>query len=127
MDWILWLVTVVFSGIAGSAISIYWSGRAERYRMRLDILRGLLVHRSDVGSEGSLSYLNQILVVFAKEKKVIDALRAFQEATVAPERKNDEILNRYLELVKAMCRCLKVDISELDDRLLLKPFKRIER
>lgn len=121
MQWVNIMVSSIFSGLLGVAISTWYHRRNQKRTAKLQVLEQLLGNRYYLEGEKFTEALNKIFVIFYDSPDVINALKAFFETTIG--RPTNEIANqKLLDLFKAMCKNVSIDPKPLTDNFFLQPF-----
>ena len=113
-------VGVVVSVFSGVLLERSISNRAERRRMRRDVLRRLAANRYVLTQRGSFpdsdfwGALNEVVVAFVDDAAVMKALRTFRE------RLNDNGFKpeHIVPLMRAMAEAAKLPSEHLDEELI---------
>lgn len=116
------LISSLFSGIICTIISIKYYHRNEIKRAKLQILQQLLGNRHDLKGQSFTEAINKILVVFCDSKEVLFTLKAFHEIISSPQINKDVKDQKLIDLFKAMCVHLKINIEPLTDNYFLQAF-----
>lgn len=89
---------------------------------KLRLLEKLLGNRHDIMGDEFTEALNSVFVIFYDSPTVIHALKAFHEHTLSPIASKDLADQKLLDLLKAMCKHLRVQVLPLNDSFFLQPF-----
>lgn len=118
--WALVAISLV-SGLVGSVLTTWFYAYRERRRFRVDTLKRFAATRFNLRSDVFMQVLNEIVVAFNDDRRVMAALRAFHEIVISGEAgaRGDDAL---IALYKAMCRSAKIDVSGFNDSFFLRPF-----
>ena len=126
-DWLTFgltqLAVLVLAAPVAAWLTQTLSSRAERRRMRRDVLRKLAGHRYLLtprfkGSDGEFWVaLNETVVAFADDKQVMEQIREFH-GRIAQGFKSHHLV----PLMKAMAEAAKLPAVELDSWLVEHPF-----
>ena len=123
------VIGILLSGILGVLISHWMTRRAGQLSAKRNLLsrfagnRFVLtdpLSRMDIGGEPFV-VLNEICVVYAKDKGVINALKKFHEEI----DRTETLLDNMVTLIRQMAKAAKVPIDragELNNEFFLKPF-----
>lgn len=115
------LLSSLISGILGVGISTWYHRRAEKRMRKFRSLETLLGNRHDIVGDKFTEALNSVFVVYYDSPSVIKALKEFCEHTLNPIRGRDLANQKLLDLFKAMCEDLGVQIRPLTDSFFLQP------
>jgi len=122
MNLVVVLLSSLLSGIAGVGISNWHHKKAEKRMHKLRLLEKLLGNRHDIMGDKFTEALNSVFIVFYDSPPVINALKAFHENTMNPIRGTDLANQKLLDLFRAMCEDLDIQIRPLTDTFFLQPF-----
>lgn len=122
MNWISILLSALFSGLLGVAISNWYHNRNEIWRIKYHVFLNLLGNRHDLKGQLFTEALNQIIVAFNGCPEVLNALKAFHDTLSAMHRDPNIENQKLLDLFKAICKHLKVKIDPLTDNYFFKVF-----
>lgn len=119
---ILIFASAFVSGLLGVLVSTLYHKRSERRREKWLILKQLIGNRHDITGEAFTEALNSVFVVFYDSRDVKQALKEFHEVVVRPYRTQQEVNQKLLELFKAMCKNLKINVEPLTDNFFLEAY-----
>lgn len=122
MNLVVVLLSSLLSGIIGVGISNWYHKKAEKRMHKLLLLEKLLGNRHDILGDKFTEALNSVFIVFYDSPSVINALKAFHENTLNPIRGTDLANQKLLDLFRAMCEDLDIQIRPLTDTFFLQPF-----
>lgn len=110
------------SGLIGVGVSFFFFSRMEFRKLKIDTARRLLGNRFNIGSHEFLQALNEVFVVFAKNKKVIKALNDFwDQRSENPNPSSSDVANdRLITLMKAIVEDVGLKQDEVNDSFYLK-------
>jgi hypothetical protein len=110
---VLTVIASLLSGLVGSVATIFFVGRIESRKLKIDTLRRLLGNRSDLASREFVCAANEVLVVFRDHPKVLAALRNLHQVASTPGKPNiDDALVSFLKEASVACRLSPVDLSD---------------
>lgn len=121
MDWWETVILSLFSGLAGSIITLLINHAIERKRDRKkykkEIFEGMIAYRGDIAenyiSTGQfIIYLNQVFIAFNDNSKVIDIFEKYRK-----DKKVDDLIT----LFKEMANDLGIHYQFADDDLFMQP------
>lgn len=120
-------ITLIFasafvSGLLSVLVSTWYHKRSERRREKWLVLKQLIGNRHDLKGDTFTEALNSVFVVFYDSRDVKQALKEFHEVIVRPNRTQQEVNQKLLELFKAMCKNLKINIEPLTDNFFLEAY-----
>ena len=116
------LFSSLLSGVVGVLISTWYHRRMETRMRKMRLLEKFLGNRHDIIGDSFTEALNSDFVVFYDSPNVLRALKAFHEVTLNPSRSTDLSNQKLLDLCKAMCEDLDIEIRPLSDNFFLQPF-----
>jgi len=116
------VIAALLSGLVGVGISNWYHNRNETRRTKLSVMQQLLGNRHDLKGQLFTEALNQIFVIFYDSKEVIVALKEFHAAIINSATHPDIKDQKLMELFKAMCKHLKINIEPLTDNYFLQVF-----
>jgi len=122
MNWLFVLIPSLLSGLLGVVISICYYRNYEDRQRKVQLLERLLGNRHDVTGQSFTEALNQVFITFYDSQDVIKSLKEFYEVTMNLQRTLDLANQKLLDLFKAMCKNLKINIEPLADNFFLTPF-----
>jgi len=122
MYWMLILISSLISGLIGVGVSTWYNHRNEIRRTKLQVLQQLLGNRHDVRGQLFTEALNQIFLIFYDSQDVLSALKELHECIMSDQKTEDLANQKFLYLVKAMCKNLKINPEPLTDTFFLLPF-----
>ena len=127
-DWLLPTVTglsgVVLGGVILSIISQILADRSERRQMRRDVLRRLSAERFRLtkdyaaAREPVIEVLNEVVVAYLDDSKVIKALHKFNSNV----EERGFCARDFPPLMRAMAKAADLPESQLDCDLIVRPF-----
>ena len=118
------VITVILSGITAALVSSYFQKRKDERELKRDVLRRFVGNRyfltAGQQSESGEPFiaLNEIFVVYAQDREVIDAIKKMKEEL----DKQNRLIDNILTLTKAMAKAAKVPINGLNDNFIVEPF-----
>ncbi|MEW6289932.1 MAG: DUF6680 family protein [Thermodesulfobacteriota bacterium] len=121
------LITVVSSlssGLLGVLISSWFYARFEKRKMKTETARKLFANRHDMHGPGFHEAMNEIMIVFSGNQKVInlieDLFKTIETPRQArPDKAADEAL---IKLMKAICKDIGIEYKTLPDSYYLNFF-----
>lgn len=119
-NYLLVIISSLFSGILGLVISNLYHYKMEKYRMKLSILTKLMGNRHERNSKEYLEALNSIFIYFNSNKKILDVLNGMHDNL---SNQDDKLLS----LVKLMCRDLRVNIDNFNDSFITGYFIAVQK
>lgn len=121
---ILILISGLISGLGSVFLTNYLSERNELYNKKLEVLAEFAGNRYDITGEKFTQALNKAFIIYNKSEEVLQAIKNFHDYTLQNKNnRNDEAGNqKLLELFKAMCHDLGININHLNDNYFLMPF-----
>jgi len=114
------LISSLISGVAGVAIAAYFFYRIERYKLKLDLARRLFGYRHSITGEGFSTAMNEVFVVFAGEKKVIENMGRLYSVLETPGKPHLEVI--FSDFLKAVAESAGLGKAKLNDAYFLKTF-----
>ena len=118
------VTTVILSGITAALVSSHLLKRKDERELKRDVLRRfvgnryfLTAGRQSKSGEPFIA-LNEIFVVYARDREVIDAIKKMHEEI----RTENRLIDNILTLTKAMAKAAKIPISGLNDNFIEAPF-----
>ena len=117
------LVTIVsslISGIIGVAISTLYFYKLERHKLKLDLARRIMGNRYSISGDAFSCAMNEVIVVFADSKVVLEKMERFFEALQAPGKPNAEAT--AVDFFKAISKASGLSQEQLNDTYLIKTF-----
>lgn len=121
---ILTLGASLLSGLIGVVVSACFFVRLERRKLKVDTARRLLGSRFNIEGTEFQQAMNEVMVVFADEKRVTEAMDAFWnviEKEHGPER-TQKANAGLLAVLKAVCRGIGLHPKNLSDAHYLRFF-----
>jgi len=110
----------LISGILAAIISIFYYGRAEKIKAKIETLKNFCGYRYDLRGDNFTKTLNEIFIVFQNSKDVLEKLNQFHEVIISHQA---ELANdRLILLFKAMCNDLKINPNKYSESFFLKAF-----
>ena len=116
------IISSLLSGLIGVIVSNKYYHKNEIRRSKLQVLQQLLGNRHDLKGQSFTEALNKILVVFYDSKEVLFALKEFYETIISSQKTKDITDQKLLDLFKAMCIYLEINIEPLTDNYFLQAF-----
>lgn len=117
---------VLLSGLISALISVYLTNylneRNERYNKKLEVLAEFTGNRFDITGEKFTQALNKAFVIFSNSEEVLRAIKSFHDFIRQSNRTDDLANQKLLELFKAMCRDIGMNITLVNDDYFLMPF-----
>ncbi|WP_284336725.1 hypothetical protein [Comamonas sp. NoAH] len=111
------------SGVVGSVLTVWFMVRIEDRKLKTDTLRRMLGNRDDLNGAAFCSAVNEVLVVFRKDEKVLAALHNLLQVASTPSKPNiDDALVVLLKEAAAAC---KLSPSSIPDTAFLKVINRV--
>ena len=120
-------LAILLSGVSGVLIAHFLMRSSARVNSKRDVLSRFVGNRfaltepsQHLGTNGEpFVSLNEICVVYAKDKDVIQAVKKMHGDIADPSRLNDNLMT----LIKRMARAARVPIDEsLHDSFFVRPF-----
>ena len=118
------IVASLFSGLLGVIVSTFFYWRSENRKIKQSVFRHIVSNRYHLTNpalygfnKDFFSALNEVSVIFNRNKKVIEALRRYHD-----ELKSDRMIYNLLVLVREMAIELKIPMDVLDDYYFIHPF-----
>lgn len=120
MDSLPWptIAASLISGLLGALLSITVLGRRETKRFKVDTLKRFAANRYDLKGDEFTRALNEILVVFNKNAKVMRDLQTFHDGATAGQARDDALIRLY----KSMCDDVGIRYETFNDSFFFKPF-----
>lgn len=102
MDMVITVVSIVFSGVAATVITILYQKFSGEKAAKLDVFETVVSYRYYISEEENVKALNSIDVIFHNDTKVRQAWKAYMdEADKVPF--NPQVLNdKYIKLLEEM-------------------------
>lgn len=117
------LITLVFSllsGLVGIVVSSRFFYRLERHKLKLDLARRLLGHRYSIMGDHFSAAMNEVFVVFADSKEVLQKMERLYEVLQTPGKPN--IDGVFTDFLKSVCKSAGLSQATLNDQYLIKTF-----
>lgn len=134
VEWQQILIGALVAGGMSIATGVitWWITRSrerldETRRLQLNLLTQLIANRYDLAGEQFLQALNGCAVVFADSLRVRNALREFHDEVTKQNRSTKRIETTLLSLIRSMIEYLDLQIHDLPDDFLLKPFNTLKK
>ena len=124
LDVALPVAGVVVGVPLGVVLERFIADRAERRRMRRDVLRRFAAHRYVLTERGWCpesefwAVLNEVIVAYIDDRDVLDELHTFRGHVGGDGFRSEHIV----PLMQAMARAAKLDAEQLDSELIQYPF-----
>ncbi len=125
MDTEIVVISSLLSGLIGVGVSTWFFVRHERRKQKFEVLRKIvgtrfaLTQKTNPASKAEFfSALNEVVILFHKDKDVITALHTLHRELKVPNRLDDNLVT----LFKAMCANLNIKNGGLNDEFFLRPF-----
>ena len=125
---IITLVGAIFSGILATVITLYVNRRAERTRLKQQVVDDIFGYKYqlsntgntlnfDINSKGLVRAINRIPVIFHDEKNVLDAYDKFYNAaTIADANERAQKMDEALiDLLKVLCKSANIKCDNWND------------
>ena len=125
---IITLVGAIFSGILATVITLYVNRRAERTRLKQQVVDDIFGYKYqlsntgntlnfDINSKGLVRAINRIPVIFHDEKTVLDAYDKFYNAaTIADANERAQKMDEALiDLLKVLCKSANIKCDNWND------------
>lgn len=87
-QWLLTVFVAIASGVLGSALTVWFMIRIEDHKLKIDTLRRMLGNRDELTGAAFCAAVNEVLVVFRNDKKVLAALRNLHQVASTPSKPN---------------------------------------
>lgn len=117
------LISSLISGKSGVLISYVLFVRYEKRRVKHDVARKLFANKYDTTNPQFSEAMNEILIVFADDKRVISELKALWDAIeTEPSKRTTNPNDKLLSLVREVCRSVNAK-HDLPDEYYLRYFK----
>lgn len=114
------LVSSLISGLIGVGVSSWFFYRLERHKLKLDLARRLLGHRYSITGNHFSTAMNEVFVVFADSKIVLQKMEHLYETIQTPGKPNaDEV---FIDFLKAVCKNAGLSQATLNDKYFLQIF-----
>ena len=121
MNWWATVIISLFSGLAGSIITLLINHAIERNHERKkykrEIFQGLIAYRGDIAENCNstghfIIYLNQVFIAYNDNRKVIDVFEKYRK---------DKKLDDLITLFKEMANDLGIQYQFANDDLFMQP------
>lgn len=122
MDWTSIILSSVFSGLLGVAISNIYHQKNEVRREKLQLISQLIGNRNDLQGQEFSEALNKIFITFYKSKPVLIQLKKFHDVVSNRNRAEGGANDVLLDLFKTLCKDVGIKIEPLNDNFFLMPF-----
>ncbi|MCX7279293.1 MAG: hypothetical protein NTZ15_18575 [Burkholderiales bacterium] len=110
------------SGVVGSALTVWFMVRIEDRKLKIDTLRRMLGNRDELTGAAFCSAVNEVLVVFRNDEKVLAALRNLHQVALTPSKPN--INDALVVLLKEAAAACKLSPSSIPDTAFLQVVNR---
>lgn len=114
------LVSSLLSGLIGVAVSSWFFYRLERHKLKLDLARRLLGHRYSITGDHFSAAMNEVFVVFADSKDVLQKMERLYETLQTPGKPNADGV--FTDFLKAVCKNAGLSQATLNDQYFIKTF-----
>lgn len=114
----------LISGLLGVGISAWFFDRLERRKLKVDTARRLIGFRFNTASSEFQQALNEILVVFADESDVIEAIKELYENLENSHKPDSGVIDdaSLTKVLKLVCSSIGLHPKQFDDKDYLKIF-----
>jgi hypothetical protein len=122
MQFLFTVFLALASGIAGSALTVWFMARIEDRKLKIDTLRRMLGNRDELTGAAFCSAINEVLVVFRNDEEVLAALRNLHQIASTPFKPNIE--DALVVLLKAAAKACKLSPTSIPDTAFLQVINR---
>lgn len=116
------IISALFSGLLSVFLMNYLNERNEMYNKKLETLVEFVANRYDITGVNFTQALNKAFILFNDSEEVLKAIKNFHDNTQLQNRTTELSNQRLLEIFKAMCEELDINIAQLNDNFFLMPF-----
>lgn len=110
----------LLSGIIGSLLSFRYMTRMENKRLKVELTKQILGNRFSITGAEFSNAMNQVIVIFHDEPKVIHELNRLYQSLQDPLQTDLEEI--FIDFLETCCRASKIHNKKLDRSLYLKTF-----
>jgi hypothetical protein len=101
------------SGVVGSVVTVWFMVRIADRNLKIDTLRRMCGNRYDLKGAAFCSAVNEVLVVFRNDKKVLAALRNLHQVASTPSSPNvNDALVVLLKEAATACKLSPIGIPD---------------
>ncbi len=122
---VITVLASLLSGLIGSAATIFFMGRLETRKLKIDTLRRLLGNRDELTGAAFCSAANEVLVVFRDSPRVLSALRDLHRVAATHGKPNIE--DALVVLLKEAAAACGLSPNEVPDTAFLQVINRLPR
>ena len=127
MDIIIAILSIIFSGITASMVTLCWQRKAEKRKYKMEVFQMIIAHRQDLGECGRNSgkfeeAVNQVFIAYNDSDKVLKAFEEFRSSVIYKnEKESNLVISNLLTLLKEMANELHIKYNFSNDDLFTKP------
>lgn len=120
MEYAVVIVASLLSGLIGIFVSSWFYSNLEKRKLKIDTVKRLLGYRYHLKGEGFTRALNETIIVFADNEKVVKAVDDLLVTVTTPGKPNLD--DKMVTLFKAVCKDVKSLPEDINDTIFLNAF-----
>lgn len=127
MDIIIAILSIIFSGITASMVTLCCQRKAEKRKYKMEVFQMIIAHRQGLGECGRNSgkfeeAVNQVFIAYNDSDKVLKAFEEFRSSVIYKnEKESNLVISNLLTLLKEMANELHIKYNFSNDDLFTKP------